>query len=83
MIIALIILSLSTALLLVISILLTYGVINLGGQRDELTRQSALDRETRELSVRLILEKFKYRLPLTERSLTEEIFSSRKERGEL
>mgnify|MGYP006125569155 CR=1 FL=1 len=83
MIIALIILSLSTAILSVISMIMLYAMINLGGQRDELTRQSAIDRETRELSVRLILEKFKYRLPITERSLTQEIFSSRKERGEL
>jgi hypothetical protein len=77
MIIAFCILSAFTAILSFILSFVFYGIAHLKGQRDELIRQSRIDHENRELSVRLVLEKFEYHLPLTERALIEEIFSNR------
>jgi hypothetical protein len=78
MIITICILSIALVFFTFLTVYLFYGITHLQGQRDELIRQSRIDHENRDLSIRLILEKFEYRLPLTERALLEEIFSSRK-----
>ena len=83
MIIAVCILSLGLVFFAILSIWLFYGITHLEGQREQLVNSCRIDREVSDLCVRLVLEKFKYRLPLTERSLTEEIFKCRRERGEL
>ena len=83
MVITICVLAIALVFFTFLTVYLFYGMTHLEGQRDALQRDSQQIMEIRNLCQQLVNEKFDYYLPCTERALTEEIFKSRKERGEL
>ena len=77
MIITICILSIALVFFVLLAAFLFYGVTEAGGMLDELRRQERDRAEVNNLQAMLVMEKFNFYLPQTERSVTQAVYENR------